>query len=181
MSKSPRKARSDSDYLESEEHFKFLREKLGLNEEQLESLSIQIGEQCAPSLNTQRKRILRFMRAILLYERECLGFIRAVDRFNKMIGEDGTTPFPVIEEKRRKALKKSGLDAYQDRQHKIRVRSFLPSAPEFVGGDKEKGWERLIKEISWGSVPWSEQIIQELLKWGVLLKQVYNPRRNKPK
>lgn len=182
MSKEPRWDRSEREFNESEEHFRFLSEDLGLNDEQIESLLVQVGEHCSPSVNTRRKRILRFMRAVYLYKKECEGASRANDRFLKMMEQGGNTPPPLLEKKELKALKDSALNTFIERRRKVtRGRSMLPAPARYIEIDEASGWQGLIKELAFGERPGRARQIKELLEWGKFLAKVYNPRKNNPK
>ncbi len=169
-----------------EKGLEYLKEAVGLNDDQIRSLVKQIREEC-PNLNTKKKAVARLMNSLRLFRDECKGICRAQDRYNSMIGLDGQTPPSIAHEKRPRLLKKSGLDKYIERQEKagsgssLEGRRWLPTPAEIDGEQGEYELQKLIRGIASEEAPFHEKQLAQLLLWGAILTRAANGRKNKRK
>lgn len=169
-----------------EEGLQYLQDEIGLNDDQVTSLVLQIREQC-PSLNTTKKAIARLMNSLHLFREECKGLCRAADRFNGLMGPIGVTPPSVAGRKREKFMKQSGLARYLERRDKVEKLEgpergrWLPSASDIAGEEGGDEIRKLIRQIASEDDPCHKNRLAQLLRWGAILSSPANGRKNKRK
>lgn len=162
----------------------FLRETIGLSEDQITSLILQIRKEC-PSLNTKKKAVARLMNSLNLFREECEGLCRAADRYNALLEPEGTVPPSVAEIKRPKRMRESGLGKYLERRDKMyplegaNKGQWLPHASEIAGENGDEEIKKLLRGIASEDDPCYSVRLAQLLRWGALLSSAANGRKNK--
>jgi hypothetical protein len=169
-----------------EDGLQYLRESIGLSDDQIASLVIQVRSEC-PSLNTKRKAVARLLNSVQLFREECKGFCRANERYRELKGPMGEMPPTIAYKKETRAMKQSGLDKFLERQEKARNgsslegRRWLPTPAEIAGEEGDSEIRKLLWGIASEEATFHEQQLAQLLRWGAILSRVANGRKNKRK